>query len=50
MPHFHHKNVCATHNRVVSQCRCPGPKAVKSVPCPGPPRCGAEVTELKGAS
>lgn len=35
MPHFHHKNVCATHGTIVSQCRCPGPKITKTVPCPG---------------
>lgn len=39
MPHFHHKNVCAEHGTVVAQCRCPGPKTAREVPCPGPQRC-----------
>jgi len=33
--HLHNRDVCP-HGRVVSQCRCPGPKADRTVPCPFP--------------
>jgi hypothetical protein len=42
----HYKTVCSVHGTVLSQCRCMGPKVVRSVPCPGPPMCGATVIPL----
>lgn len=31
---MHFKEVCKTHNIIMKQCKCPGPKSVREVPCP----------------
>lgn len=35
----HFRHVCEVHGDVAAQCRCPGPKDDRTVPCPGPPVC-----------
>lgn len=39
---MHSMTKCAEHDRVITQCRCPGPKLVKRIPCPMPKEHGSK--------
>jgi len=43
--HSHFREVCARHGTVISQCRCPGPKADLARACPGSPPCPEDLPD-----
>ena len=48
MTHF--REECREHGTVLAQCRCPGPKEIRKIDCPGMPVCdpdGGETATLK---
>ena len=45
----HFRQECEGHGIVVTQCRCPGPKASQTVPCPDTEWHAQKVAEIEAA-